>query len=52
MKKIELKSEIMERTSNDIIAGNGRVLKAYKFIVWLYLLKKYLYDCDLTILSI
>ena len=26
--------------SNDIIAGNGRVLKAYKFIVWLYLFEK------------
>ena len=27
-------------TSNDIIAGNGRVLKFYLFIVWLYLFKK------------
>ena len=27
-------------TSNDIIAGNGRVLIAYMFIMWLYLLKK------------
>ena len=27
-------------TSNDIIAGNGRVLKVYMFIVWLYLFKK------------
>ena len=26
-------------TSNDIIAGNGGILKAYMFIVWLYLLK-------------
>ena len=29
-------------TSNDIIAGNGRVLKLYLFIVWLYLFKKYI----------
>ena len=28
------------RTSNDIIAGNGRVLKFYLFIVWLYLFNK------------
>ena len=27
-------------TSNDIIAGNDRVLKFYLFIVWLYLFKK------------
>ena len=26
----------LERTSNDIIAGNGRVPKSYMFIVWLY----------------
>ena len=25
------------KTSNNIIAGNGRVLKAYVFIMWLYL---------------
>ena len=29
-------------TSNDNIAGNGRVLKAYMFIMCLYLLKKYI----------
>ena len=29
-------------TSNDIIAGNGRVLKLYFFIVRFYLLKKYI----------
>ena len=28
-------------TSNDNIAWNGRVLKAYTFIAWLYLFKKY-----------
>ena len=39
-------------TSNDIIAGNGRVLKFYLFIVWLYFLIKYLmlmnffFPCD------
>ena len=27
---------------NYIIAGNGRVLKAYMFILWLYLFKKYI----------
>ena len=26
-----------DQTGNDIIAGNGRVLKAYMFIGWLYL---------------
>ena len=26
-----------ELTSNDIIAGNGRFLKDYMFIMWLYL---------------
>ena len=31
--------KILNRTSNDIIAGNGRILKDYMFIVWLYLLK-------------
>ena len=30
------------QTSNDIIAGNGRVLKFYFFIVWFYLFKKYI----------
>ena len=29
-------------TSNVIIAGNGRVLTANMFIVWLYLFKKYI----------
>ena len=29
-------------TTNDIIAGNGRVPKAYMFIQWLYLLKTYI----------
>ena len=29
-------------TSNDIIAGNGRVLEFYLFIVRLYLFKKYI----------
>ena len=28
-------------TSNDIIAGNGRIIKVYMFIMWLYLFKKY-----------
>ena len=28
------------KTSNDIIAGNGRVLKFHLFIVWLYLFRK------------
>ena len=28
-----------EQASNDIIAGNGRVLKAFMFIVGLYLFK-------------
>ena len=32
----------MKKTSNDIVAGNGRVLKLNLFIVWLYLLKKHL----------
>ena len=32
--------KILNRTSNDIIAGNGRILKDYMFIVWLYLFKK------------
>ena len=27
---------LSKEASNDIIAGNGRVLKAYIFIVWLY----------------
>ena len=27
------------KTSNDIIVGNGRVLKFYLFILWLYLFK-------------
>ena len=31
-----------EKTSNDIIAGNGRVLKGNVFIVWLYVFKKYM----------
>ena len=30
----------LEQTSNDTIAGNGRVLKFYVFIVWLYLFLK------------
>ena len=30
-----------EETSNDIIAENGRFLKAYMFIIWLYLFKKH-----------
>ena len=30
-------------TSNDIIAKNGKVLKAYMFIVWLYLFEKNIY---------
>ena len=29
------------KTNNDIIAENGKVLKAYMFIVWLYLFKKF-----------
>ena len=29
-----------EITSNDVTAGNGRVLKAFMFIVWLYLFEK------------
>ena len=29
-------------TSNDIVAENGRVPKAYMFIVWIYLFKKYI----------
>ena len=29
-----------DEASNGIIARNGRVLKAYMFIVWLYLFKK------------
>ena len=32
---------VSEKTSNAIIAENGRVLKAYMFITWLYLFKKY-----------
>ena len=28
-------------TSNEIIVGNGRVLKAFMVIVWLYLFKKH-----------
>ena len=28
-----------ERTSNDIIAGNGTVPKAFMFTVWFYLFK-------------
>ena len=35
-----------EETSNDIIAGNGRDLKLYLFIVWLYLLKKYIFNVN------
>ena len=31
-----------EIKSNDIIAGNGRVLKFYLFILWLYLKNIYL----------
>ena len=32
---------VSEKRRNAIIAGNGRVLKAYTFIAWLYLFKKY-----------
>ena len=45
---IQASSEIKtKKTSNDIIAGNGRVLQFYLFIVWLYLLKK-IYICTLS----
>ena len=30
------------KTSNDIIAGNGRVPKVYMFFMWLYMFKKYI----------
>ena len=40
----KMTSKIVNRfsyeTSNDIIAENGRVLKAYMFLTWLYLFKK------------
>ena len=32
------------KSSNDIIAGNGRILKVFKFFVWLYLFQKILFD--------
>ena len=38
--KYALKRQQDITTSNDIIAGNGRVLNFYLFIVWLYLFKK------------
>ena len=39
----EMQNPHLEITSNDKILGNGRVLKAYMFIMWLYLYKKYTY---------
>ena len=33
-------------TSNDIIAGNGRVLKDEMFFMWLYLLKNILLNSE------
>ena len=36
----ERKKDRNKRKSNDIIAGNGRVLKFKLFILWLYLFKK------------
>ena len=40
MKTTKVSSKSPARTSNHIIAGNGRVLKLYLFIVWLCLFKK------------
>ena len=33
---------LADETSNDKIAGNGRILKVYMCIVWFYLVKKYI----------
>ena len=41
MKSVELKEMSDKETKkNYIIAGNGRIIKASMFVVWLYLLKK------------
>ena len=37
-----LKLSVCVKTSNDIMAGNGIILKDNMFIVWLYLFKKYI----------
>ena len=42
LNKLSEKILKFEITSNDIIAGNGRVLKLYLFSVWLYLFKQYM----------
>ena len=39
-RKVEHVFTPIEETSNDIIAGNGRFLKVYMFLVWLNLSKK------------
>ena len=43
MQKCAAICQIREKTSNEIIARNGRVLKFYLFIAWFYLFKK-IYD--------
>ena len=40
--KEKVNFEKKEKKHNDIIAGNGRILKVYMFIVWLYLFKNIL----------
>ena len=40
IENIYVMTVFLDETSNDIIAGNGRVLKFDLFIVWLYLFKK------------
>ena len=44
------KTRQLKITSNDIIAGNGRILKVYMKIVWLYLSKKLCYVHELFFL--
>ena len=39
--KMQQRKRERERTSSDIIAGNGRVVKVYIFIVWLTGLNNY-----------
>ena len=44
------KTRQLKITSNDIIPGNGRILKVYMNIVWLYLSKKLYYVHELFFL--
>ena len=37
-RKKKRREALRKKTSNDIIAGNGRILKVYMFIVQLYII--------------